>query len=722
MAWAGLWKIQNLHAGKFRTDSYNHQFRFFTWVSDFNRIGQAIRRCRQIQAFKYGKSLHSQLIKSGSWNDIFIANNLIAMYSDFMFPCDAHRVFDEMPVRNVVSWTTLISAYTRGGEPSEALKIFNRMSEFEFEAPNSFTFSAALKACAMAENMEQGKLIHQCVCKAQLQSDTILMNTVLDMYIKCGSLDEAQKVFDDLSLRNSTSWNTMIAGYSKEGQMEEAMDLFCQMPKPDIVTWNTVIAGFASKESPEALEFVTMTHKEGFQLDQFTFPCALKTCGCLRSLTMGKQIHCYMVKSGFESGCITGSSLIDMYAKCGKVDEAMKLFNECLKFQGSAHDKLALCNSMISGYVINEHNSEALDLASQIHGLGVRFDSYTFSSILKVCINLIHFRYGIQVHGLVVTSGYQLDSVVGSVLIDLYAKCGKIEDALRLFRRLPIKDIVSWSGVITGCTQQGSNLLAFSLFREMVYLNLEVDQFIVSSVLKACSSLAGLEGGKQVHAFCVKSGYEFEGVTATSLIDMYSKCGEIDDGLAVFKGVTERDTVCWTGIIAGCGQNGRAEEATGFFQEMLKSGVKPNEITFLGVLSACRHAGLVENARMIFRSMGVEHGLVPRLEHYCCMVDLLGRAGYFKEAERLIADMPYEPDETIWGSLLGACGIHKNVELGKLVVEHLLTISPDDVSVYVTLSNVFAGLAMWDDSTKLREVVRQMGMKESGISWIEVRD
>ena len=684
-------------------------------------MAQSLHRCRRFRAINCGKSIHSHLVKSGILRDVFFANNLMAMYIDSGFPDEAHQLFGEIPERNVVSWTTLISAYSHVGRPSEALRLFTQMLELKLEMPNSFTLSAALKACALAKNIEVGKSIHRHICGAQLQYDTILMNSLLDMYVKCGSLCNAQDVFDSISLPNLTSWNTLIAGYCSKGLMEEAVNLFQQIPEPDLISWNTVIAGYAHMESQEAVELMCMMHRAGVKFDHFTFPCVLKTCGFLRFVTMGEQIHCYLIKSGIEFGQFIGSAVIDMYSKCSQVSKAMKLFYEHLGYKEFIHDKVVLWNSIISGCASNKYNSATLALVSRFHSSGMLLNSYIFGSILKVCINLLNLRCGTQVHGLIITCGYHLDSVIGSILTELYATCGSIEDALQMFWRLPEKDVVAWTGLISGCAQQGSNLLAFSLFKEMVYLNVGVDQFVISSVLKACSSLAGLEGGKQVHAYCVKSGYESETIIDTSLIDMYSKCGEIDDGLAVFKHMDVRDAICWTGIIVGCGRNGRAKEAIEFFQVMLKEGVKPNEITFLGVLSACRHAGLVGEAFGIFRSMSVDHGLVPRLEHYCCMVDLLSQAGCFEVAKRLISDMPYEPDETIWGSLLGACVSHNNVELGKWVAELLVSKSPDDASVYVTLSNVYASLGMWDCSTKLREVIREVCLKEAGRSWIEVK-
>lgn len=684
---------------------------------DLTRIATALRHCGRVQAFNHGKAFHSHLIKVGSLNDVFLANNLISMYVAFYDSKNARKVFDEMADKNVVTWTTMVSAYNDRGRPDEALRLYTHMLESKSETPNGFMYSAVLRACGLVGDLKFGKLIHQRISTDSLESDIVLMNTILDMYVKCGSLSDAETVFDEIVFPNSTTWNTIISGYSKAGMMEEAVNLFHRMPRPNVVSWNSIIAGFTDKGSSHASEFVRMMHQGGFKLDGFTFPCVLKTCGHHGLLAFGKQIHCYVIKSGFESGCFTLSALIDMYSDCNELIAAEKLFAQYSSF---IYDSLALWNSMLSGYVINEHNSAALDIVSRVHQSGVYLDSYTFSGVLKACINLLNLRLGLQVHGLVVTSGYELDYVVGSILVDLYARVGNIKDALGLFHRLPKKDTVAWSGLITGCAKMGLNWLAFSMFRDMVYLDSGVDQFVISSILKVCSSLTSLRSGKQIHAFCVKSGYEYEGVIQTSLIDMYSKCGEIEDGLALFECTPERDTVCWTGIIVGCGQNGRAEAAIKFFHEMIESGLKPNEITYLGVLSACRHAGLVDEARTIFNSMKTEKGIEPSIEHYNCMVDLLGQAGCFEEAEKLIAAMPCEPNQTIWRSLLGACQTHNNAELVNVIDKNLLATLQENPSTYVTLSNVYAALGKWDDLSKVRKAVKEVGAKEAGKSWIEI--
>ncbi|RWV81202.1 hypothetical protein GW17_00057403 [Ensete ventricosum] len=635
-------------------------------------------------------SIHSQLLKRGLCPDVLIANHLIGMYVASGFLDGAQRLFGEMPHRNVVSWTTLISAQTRAGHPDLAIETFTRMWNHGSEEPNGYTYSAALKACAVVGNHELGRWIHRHVLNNQLQSDVVLMNAVIDMYIKCGSFSEAR------------------------------FNLFYQFSRPDAISYNTMISGFAEMESPKALDYVYLMHSKGFKLDHYTIPCALKICGGLNFLKMGKQIHNYIIKSGFLFSCFILSSLIDMYSTCSQINEAIRQYNECMNYKGLT-DRLPLLNSMFSGFVVNGYNVHALDLMSDIYRSGTLLDHFTFSSAVRLCINLQNMRVGLQVHTLIIISGFHRNHIVGSNLVDLYSRCGNLVDAFRLFHDLSHKDVIAWTGLITGCLREGSNELVFNMFREMIRLKIKSDHFLVSNILKACSVIPWVQGGKQVHAYIVKGGFESESITVTSLIDMYSKCGEIDDGFKVFESEVERDTVCWTGIITGCGNNGKATEALKLFREMIKAGVEPNEITFLSVLSACRHAGLVADSCRIFKSMEDRHGLKPWMEHYHCMIDILCRAGLFEEARQMISVMSYGHDETAHNSLLSSCLIHQTSELGKLAQVDLFQSISCDTSGYVTLSNIYASQGFWDVSAKLRELSRRMNIKDAGKSWVQVR-
>ncbi|WJX32577.1 hypothetical protein P8452_20885 [Trifolium repens] len=518
---------------------------------------------------------------------------MISVYAKCSSFNDARNLFDEMPHRNIVSWTTMVSAFTNSGMPCEALKLYNEMLESKTEQPNRFLYSAVLKACGLARNIELGKLVHDHIFQSKLDVDIVLMNALLDMYVKCGSLMDAQRVFYEIPCKNATSWNTLILGHAKQGLIGDAMKLIDKMPEPDIISWNSIVAGLVEYASVHALQFVTMMHVKGLKLDEFTFPNALKACGLGDELMLGREIHCYIIKSGFESSCYCISALIDMYSNCNLLGEAMKIFYQFFR-NSPVSESLVLWNSMLSGYVASGDYVEAL----------------------------------------------------------------------------------------------------------------------------ACSSLASHQRGKQVHALCLKKGYEAERVITTALIDMYAKCGDIEDALALFGCLSEIDTLSWTSIIVGCAQNGRADEAISLLHKMIESDTKPNKITILGVLTACRHAGLVEEAWAVFNSIETKHGLIPCPEHYNCMVDILGQAGRFEEAGKLISEMPFKPDKTIWSSLLGACGTYKNRHLANIVAEHLLAISPEDVSVYIMLSNVYAALGMWDNLSKVREAVKKGSLHVYGsTSW-----
>lgn len=683
---------------------------------DLKLIAAGLRHCGKLQAFKRGESMQAQLIKQGISNNVFLANNLISMYLDFRSLVDAHKVFDEMTERNIVTWTTMVSGYTSDGKPNKAVELYRSMLlDSETEAPNEFLFSAVLKACGLVGDLQLGRLIHERIGKENMKGDVVLMNAVLDMYVKNRRVSEANKAFSEISQPNLTSWNTLISGYCKEGLVDEAVRLFHRIRQPNAVSWNCLISGFVDKGSPRALEFLIMMHREGLKLDGFALPCGLKACSFGGLLTMGKQLHCCVLKSGLESSSFALSALIDMYSNCCSLRDAAALFR-----QANLHRSVAVWNSMLSGFLINDDNEAALVLLLRMYQSGLSFDSYTLSGALKICINVISLRLGRQVHGLVVISGQELDYIVGSILVDLHANVGSVQDAHKLFHRLPNKDMIAFSGLIRGCVKAGFYSLAFDLFRELIKLGLDADQFIISSILKACSSLASLGCGKQIHGLCVKKGYESEPVTVTGLIDMYVKSGDIDNGVVLFDGMMERDVVSWTGIIVGCGQNGRAKDAIQYFREMIDSGVGPNEVTFYGVLSACRHSGLLEEARFILESMKSEYGLEPCLEHYYCLVDLLGQAGRFQEAEEIINEMPFEPNKTIWMSLLTACGTHKNAELVTVIAEKLLNSFSEDPSVYTCISNVYATMGMWDRLSEVREAAKTLGTKESGFSWIDI--
>ena len=350
-----------------------------------------------------------------------------------------------------------------------ALKIFSQMLSSELEdSPNGYTFSAALKACALSGNHRLGRQIHGQILGKDLVFDTVLMNSLLDFYIQLGALPEARKAFDLIPYPNTNSWNIMMNAYFNDDQGEEAERVFFNVLNPDAVSYNTMIAGFSKIQSPKSLEFLRLMHRSGHELDEFSFPCALKACSGLRFGRIGRQIHCCLIKFGIRSSHC-GTSLIQMYSSCCRVDEAEKLFQELVNYsKGEPGIIVAFANAMISGFVSNGLSSSALRLVSWIHGRGFVVDRYTLSAAARACAESQDPRLGLQIHGMMVVHGLSSDLAIGTLLMEIYTGFGNLDQATAVFDLLPRRDAIAWGTLISGCIELGSNRLGFILFKNMM--------------------------------------------------------------------------------------------------------------------------------------------------------------------------------------------------------------------------------------------------------------
>lgn len=375
-----------------------------------------------------------------------------------------------------------------------------------------------------------------------------------------------------------------------------------------------------------------------------------------------------------------------------------------------------------------------------------------FASLVKACACLCDVRLGKQVHARVALSQFRYDDVVKSSLVDMYAKCGLPDaayavfhsicsknsaswtamisgyarsgrklDAIGLFKRTPFRNLFSWTALISGLVQSGNGVDAFYLFIEMRREEIDiVDPLVLSSIVGACANLAVLELGKQVHGLVVALGYESCLYISNSLVDMYAKCSDIVSANEIFGRIQQRDVVSWTSIIVGAAQHGRVEEALASYDQMVADGIKPNEVTFVGLLYACSHVGLVDKGRTLFNSMIEKYGIRPSLQHYTCFVDLLSRSGHLDEAENITNSIPFELDEAIWAALLTACKDCGNTLMGIRIADHLLSSKIEDPSTYILLSNVYAGACMWENVSKVRKLMGAMEVKKiPGYSSIE---
>ncbi|XP_024168862.1 pentatricopeptide repeat-containing protein At2g13600 [Rosa chinensis] len=620
---------------------------------------------------------------------------------------------------------------------------------------DSSPFGKLLDSCIRTKSARDARRVHARVIKTQFSSEVFIQNRLIDAYGKCGSFDDARKVFDKMPERNTFSWNCIITAFMKLGFVDEALQSFRSMPEPDQCSWNSMVSGFAQHgRFEQALEYFVNMHGEDFVLNEYTFGSALSACAGLRELKMGVQIHGFIAKSCYSSDVYMGSALIDMYSKCGNVAFAQRVF-DCMSVRN-----VVSWNSLITCYEQNGPASEAVQVFVRMMDCGFKPDELTLASMVSACASLDAVKEGQQIHACVMKCDkYRNDVVLGNALVDMYAKCNRINEARRVFDGMSIRNVVSetsmvsgyakaasvevarslftkmmernvvsWNALIAGYTQNGENEEALGLFLLLKRESVWPTHYTFANLLNACASLVDLQLGKQAHSHILKHGFQFQVgeepdiFVGNSLIDMYMKCGSIEDGCQVFRNMLERDHVSWNAMIVGHAQNGYGTEALEIFRKMLVSGEQPDHVTMIGVLCACSHAGLVEEGRNIFYTMNEEHGVVPLKDHYTCMVDLLGRAGCLDEAKNLIEVMPMQPDAVIWGSLLAACKVHRNINLGKYVAEKLLAIEPRNSGPYVLLSNMYAELGRWSDVVRVRKLMRQQGVvKQPGCSWIEIQ-
>lgn len=366
--------------------------------------------------------------------------------------------------------------------------------------------------------------------------------------------------------------------------------------------------------------------------------------------------------------------------------------------------------------------NEALENLHTMNCKALQVEPQTYASLLQECINTNSFEKGKTVHTHMINASFRPDLYLKTKLLIMYAKQGSLVYARRLFDEMSERNVVSWNAMVAGYALYGHGSEALELHNKMRRSGMKPDKFTFPSILRACASIVSLEQGKQVHACIIKTESEPNIVLESALVDMYVKCGTIEDARRVFDKMPERNVVSWTAIIAGYGRYGDSKEVFMLFEQMQQLGLKPNYVTLLAILNACSHAGLVDEAWHYFESIDRDYHIKPRVEHYSCMVDLLGRAGRLDEAHEFINKMPLKPHAAIWGTLLGACRMHGNIELGKIAAEHLFNLDSQNAGKYVVLSNIYAAAGRWEDVAKVRKLMKDRGVKkEPGCSWIEYR-
>ncbi|XP_058069570.1 pentatricopeptide repeat-containing protein At2g13600-like [Magnolia sinica] len=496
----------------------------------------------------------------------------------------------------------------------------------------------------------------------------------------------ALNLFDSLPERNPCFYNSTVIGLAKHGNVEESLKLFCR------------------------------ANSLGIRHTKYALCSALNSCMKALNQRLGLQIHARIIRIGYEENLFLNSALVDLYAKCDALVDAKRVFDGM-----EEHDQVSW-TSIISGFAQDGFGKEALEFFKKMLKSEIRPNCFTFTSVISACTGLESaFEQVALLHAHVIKLGFEPNNYVISSLVDCYAKCGKIREAMLVFDAAVERDVIVYNAMIAGFSQNLLGEEALKLFIEMRQSETSPTHFTFSSLLNACGSLAVLRLGKQIHLIITKMGLDRNVFITCSLVDMYSKCGSVDDARCIFDSTVERNSILWTSMIMGFAQNGRVEDGLELFELLVKDGVKPDHVCFTGVLTACNHAGFLDKGIGYFDSMRSEYGLVPDLDQYACIIDLYGRNGHLRKAKELMDCMPFEPNSVMWSSFLGSCRVHGEIELGVEAANHLLKMEPFNATSYVTLANMYADVGMWDEVAEVRKMMKCKGLrKRAGCSWIEV--
>ncbi|KAK9105276.1 hypothetical protein Scep_022120 [Stephania cephalantha] len=646
-----------------------------------------VKACGGLLCLELGKAVHGMAAKTGVDSDVFVGNALIGMYGKCGAVGDAVKVFEKMPVRNLVSWNAKMFVYSENGYAEESLAVFwDMMVGEDGLRPDSATLVTVLPVCAMEKEVEMGRLVHGLAVRLGLSYELMVSNALVDMYLKCGCVSEACLLFDRSVQRNVVSWNVMIGGCSREGDVYGAFNLLRQMQMEEKTKANAV-----------------------------TILNALSACVECHRLRSLKEIHGFAIRNSFQNDDLVANALVAAYAKCGSFSFADRVFYDI-------EDKtVSSWNALIGGYAQNGEPTKAVEKFHQMTLSGLEPDWFSIGSLLLACGHLKALRDGKSIHGFLLRNGLEMDSFVGISLLSLYIRCGELSQARLFFNKIEEKNLVCWNTMISGYPQNGLPENSINLFREMQRDGIQPSEIAIASMFSACAQLSASRLGKEMHGFVIKAYLDEDPFVGSSIVDMYAKSGCIKQSCIAFERLRERDLVSWTVMIAGYGIHGCGREAIELFERMQLEGFKPDGFTFIALLLACGHAGLVEEGLEYFSEMQTKHGIEPKIEHYTCIVDMLSRAAQFDRALRVVERMPVEPDAGILSALLSACRIHGNLSLGEQISEKLLKLDPYKAENYVLVSNLFARSGRWDNVRRLRGRMKEMGLKKDvGCSWVEI--
>ncbi|XP_012068610.1 pentatricopeptide repeat-containing protein At4g33990 [Jatropha curcas] len=584
--------------------------------------------------------------------------------------------------RPVYLWNLMIRNSTNAGLFSETLYLYSSML-YSGTHGNDFTLPLVLKACSNINSIRDGTKVHSHVLQLGFQQDLFVQTSLLDMYSKCCDLSSSRKVFDKMPVRSSVSWNSIISAYCRCSLAAEASWLLQEMR----------ILGF----KPSSTTFL------GF----------LPTC----LLQEGLSIHCCAFKLGLINSCeipLT-NAIMNMYVKYGRVYEARTIFD-------MMHDKSVISwTTVIRGYVGIGNVSEAFNLFSQMR-TSIRPDCVVFISLISGCAQVGNLLAASSIHSLLIQEGYDNEGPINNLLVSMYANCGDLVSAQRVFDMAREKCVFLWTSMISGYTKLGYPREALQLFKKLLGTDIKPDEATLATILSACADLGSLSMGKEIEDHILANGLQSKLQVQTSLIHMFCRCGNIEKAEAIFEKLSKKDLAAWSSMINGYAIHGMGEEALSLFHKMQKTeAIRPDAVIYTSILLACSHSGLIEDGLKFFQSMQKDFGIEPNVEHYTCLVDLLSRAGRLELALKTIEEMPVKVQAQAWAPFLSACRKHRELELGEFASRKLFHLNPESVGSYVVMANLYTHAGKWKEAAVTRRLMDHKRLvKKSGWSYIEI--
>ncbi|XP_028801381.1 pentatricopeptide repeat-containing protein At4g39530-like [Neltuma alba] len=647
-------------------------------------LGSVMKACATLGVRMLVIAVHCSALKIGLDQNPFVSTSILNMYVELRDIESAELVFDIMKDLDAGCWNAMIGGYIKCKCDFKALQLLTLMPYVGVKM-DKYTFISALKGCSTMGALQCVKQIHGFIIQSKVECITSVMNALVDVYFKSGDKDSALRVFSRIQDKDIISWNTAFSGFSQNGNARDLVTLY----------HNLMILGGKP--------------------NNVTFSGLLRKCGYLHNLGLGLQFYCASLHFGLFDEVSIINSAISMFSRCGKMDMA------CTAFYTAPCLNINTWNELISGYIINGFYEEGIKDFNNLRELGFEADEYTYSNTLEACCRSESQEIGRQLHCDLLKSGFHSHEYICSLLIKCYSTFGLLDDCYLFFNEPEKLDLVSWGTMISSLVHQGLNHEAFKFLQLLMKAGERPDDFILASILNNCASVAAYQQAKSFHALVIKLGCCVYPFVASALIDAYAKCSDIENARVAFdQSLNLLDVVIYNAMIMAYAHQGLVVEAMDIFEKMKSANVHPSQATFISLISACSHNGLIHVGCSLFQSMSLDYGLRPSPEIYGCLVDMLSRNGYLEDAKLVIEAMPFPTWPAIWRTLLSGCRIYENRALGEWAAGRLLQLFPESEAGYVLLGKVYSESGSWEDAANLRRKMTDRGVaKGLAYSWIE---